>query len=83
MAAVSVVNVQRSLALADDRANPTPLRDFALGLRKLRKFQYLYLAETAERGIGVFAAREFAPGDIVMMDFDATWTPLKTWARWA
>jgi hypothetical protein len=73
MAAVSVVNVERSLARADDRASPTPIRDFAHGLRKLRKFQYLYLAETAERGIGVFAAREFAPGDIVMMDFDANY----------
>jgi hypothetical protein len=47
-----------------------PPRDFLYNLRKLRKCQHMYLAETADRGVGVFAAREFAPGDIVMMDFD-------------
>jgi uncharacterized protein len=48
----------------------TPIRDFSYSLRKLRKCQHLYLAETALRGVGVFAAREFSPGDVVMMDFD-------------
>lgn len=47
-----------------------PSRDFLYNLRKLRKCLHMYLAETADRGVGVFAAREFAPGDIVMMDFD-------------
>jgi hypothetical protein len=47
-----------------------PCRDFLYNLGKLRKCQHMYLAETAERGVGVFAARGFAPGDIVMMDFD-------------
>lgn len=47
-----------------------PVRDFPYTLRKLRKCQHMYLAETPDRGIGVFAAREFAPGDVVMMDFD-------------
>jgi hypothetical protein len=70
MAAVSAVTVHGSLARTDDEAEPAPVRDFAYSLRKLRKCQHLYLAETAERGTGVFAAREFARGDIVMMDFD-------------
>jgi uncharacterized protein len=47
-----------------------PIRDFSYNLRKLRKCQHMYLAETADRGLGVFAAKEFAPGDVVMMDFD-------------
>jgi uncharacterized protein len=47
-----------------------PIRDFSFSLRKLRKCQHLYLAETADRGVGVFAAREFSPGDVVMMDLD-------------
>jgi hypothetical protein len=51
-------------------AEPASVRDFAYSLRKLRKCQHMYLAETADRGIGVFAAREFAAGDVVMMDFD-------------
>lgn len=51
-------------------AEIAPVRDFAYSLRKLRKCQHMYLAETADRGIGVFAAREFASGDVVMMDFD-------------
>lgn len=58
------------LAQAHSGAPTAPIRDFAYSLRKLRKCQHLYLAETADRGIGVFAAREFAPGDVVMMDFD-------------
>ena len=58
------------LALAHSGAATAPVRDFAYSLRKLRKCQHMYLAETADRGIGVFAAREFAPGDVVMMDFD-------------
>ena len=57
-------------ARAHGGADPVRLRDFAYSLRKLRKCRYMYLAETSNRGIGVFAAREFAPGDVVMMDFD-------------
>jgi SET domain-containing protein len=30
----------------------------------------MYLAETADRGVGVFAAREFLRGEVVTMDFD-------------
>jgi hypothetical protein len=51
-------------------AAAAPIRDFSYNLCKLRKCQHMYLAETADRGLGVFAAREFAPGDVVMMDFD-------------
>lgn len=58
------------LAQARIRAGTAPVRDFAYNLRKLRKCQHMYLAETPGRGLGVFAAREFAPGDVVMMDFD-------------
>jgi hypothetical protein len=72
IAVVSAVNVHRGLA-REDEANPAPIRDFVYSLRKLRKCQHLYLAETAERGTGVFAAREFARGDVVMMDFDANY----------
>lgn len=58
------------LARAHSGVATAPVRDFAYTLRKLRKCQHMYLAETAGRGIGVFAARAFAPGDVVMMDFD-------------
>jgi len=47
-----------------------PIRDFQYHLRKLKKCQYLYLADTGPRGVGVFAARHFRRGDVVMMDFD-------------
>jgi hypothetical protein len=58
------------LARVHSVATVTSIRDFSYNLRKLRKCQHLYLAETALRGVGVFAAREFSPGDVVMMDFD-------------
>lgn len=58
------------LAPAHSGAALGPVRDFAYSLRKLRKCQHMYLGETTDRGIGVFAARAFAPGDVVMMDFD-------------
>ncbi len=38
--------------------------------RKLRKCLYLYLGETARCGLGVFAARPFKAGEIVMVDED-------------
>jgi hypothetical protein len=58
------------LARVRSVAAVAPIRDFSYSLRKLRKCQHMYLAETADRGVGVFAAREFSPGDVVMMDFD-------------
>jgi hypothetical protein len=64
------MNAPSSLPRTRHEVNSPPTRDFAHGLRKLKKCQYLYLAETADRGLGVFAARGFSPGDIVMMDFD-------------
>jgi uncharacterized protein len=64
------MNVPRSLPRARHEANGATVRDFAHNLRKLKKCQHLYLAETVGRGIGVFAARRFSPGAIVMMDFD-------------
>jgi uncharacterized protein len=58
------------LPQARPETSAAPVRDFAHSLRKLKKCQYLYLAETGDRGLGVFAARAFSPGDVVMMDFD-------------
>jgi SET domain len=51
-------------------AHGASIRDFVYNLRKLKKCLHLYLAETADRGIGVFAAREFSRGGVIMMDFD-------------
>jgi hypothetical protein len=64
------MNAPHRLPRARQETNAAPIRDFAHSLRKLKKCQHLYLAQTADRGLGVFAAREFSPGDIVMMDFD-------------
>ena len=64
------MNAPHSLPRARHQVNGAPIRDFSHSLRKLKKCQHLYLAETAGRGLGVFAARGFSPGDIVMMDFD-------------
>lgn len=64
------MNAPHRLPRARHEAIAAPLRDFSHGLHKLKKCQHLYLAETANRGLGVFAARGFSPGDIVMMDFD-------------
>jgi hypothetical protein len=65
-----VMKVLHGLPRARHEANGTPIRDFAHNLRKLQKCQHLYLADTGDRGVGVFAARRFSPGDTVMMDFD-------------
>jgi hypothetical protein len=64
------MKVLHGLPRARHEAKGAPIRDFAHNLRKLMKCQHLYLAETANRGVGVFAARGFSPGDTVMMDFD-------------
>lgn len=65
------MNIPRGLPrAARHEASGAAIRDFSHSLRKLKKCQHLYLAETAGRGVGVFAARRFSPGDIVMMDFD-------------
>lgn len=64
------MNLPGRLALARGEGEAAPLRDFPYVLRKLRKCQYMYLAETAARGIGVFAAREFSVGEVITMDFD-------------
>ena len=64
------MNAPHRLPRARHEANAAPTRDFSHSLRKLKKCQHLYLAETSNRGLGVFTARAFAPGDVVMMDFD-------------
>lgn len=46
------------------------LHDFRYARRKLAKCQHLYLAETNHCGLGVFAARPFRTGDVIMADFD-------------
>lgn len=47
-----------------------PAHDFRYTMRKLAKCQHLYLAETRHCGFGVFAARRFRSGDVIMMDLD-------------
>lgn len=64
------MNVPRGLPRARHEADGAPIRDFSHSLCKLRKCQHLYLAESPGRGLGVFAARGFSLGDIVMKDFD-------------
>lgn len=64
------MNPVSGIVQARTGAATAPVRDFRYSLRKLRKCLHLYLAQTPNRGIGVFAAREFAPGEVVMMDFD-------------
>jgi uncharacterized protein len=64
------MNMPHGLPQARHEANGAPIGNFSRSLRKLKKCQHLYLAETAGLGVGVFAARAFSPGDIVMMDFD-------------
>lgn len=46
------------------------LHRVARALQKLKKCQYCYLAPAQGRGLGVFAARPFQKGEIVMMDRD-------------
>jgi uncharacterized protein len=65
-----LMNLPSRLARVRGAADAAPIRDFLYGLGKLRKCQHMYLAETTDRGLGVFAAREFSVGEIVMMDFD-------------
>lgn len=58
-------NVARARPVEEHR-----LRDFDYTLRKLRKCQYMYIADTEKCGLGVFAARRFNHGEIVMIDAD-------------
>ena len=62
--------MSRGVAGTHNGAHAAALRDFVYNLQKLKKCLHLYLAETADRGVGVFAARDFSPGDILMMDLD-------------
>jgi SET domain len=39
-------------------------------VRKLRKCMYMYLGDTHRYGVGVFAARQFRAGEIVLLDDD-------------
>jgi hypothetical protein len=46
------------------------MTDFDYVCRKLRKCLYIYLGQTDGRGLGIFAARPFQTGEIVMSDQD-------------
>jgi hypothetical protein len=43
---------------------------FEYTLRKLRKCLYIYIGSTARCGLGIFAAKPFAAGEIVIVDED-------------
>lgn len=43
---------------------------FEYTLRKLRKCLYIYIGHTRECGLGIFAAKPFAAGEIVLIDDD-------------
>jgi hypothetical protein len=43
---------------------------FEYTLRKLRKCLYIYIGETYRCGLGVFTARPFRAGDVVLIDDD-------------
>ena len=45
-------------------------RDVRHALRKVSKCKYCYLGDTHAKGIGVFAAREFQFGDVIVEDLD-------------
>lgn len=46
------------------------MTDFNYTCRKLSKCLYVYLGRTEYRGLGVFAAKPFEPGEIVLIDQD-------------
>ncbi len=48
----------------------TSMNCYDYALAKLRKCLYMYLGETPESGVGVFAARRFCAGEIVLIDDD-------------
>jgi hypothetical protein len=67
------------IPLPESVANDRPASDvrtkqgvngFEYTHRKLKKSPYLYLEETASHGFGVFTAKAFAAGDVVMIDED-------------
>jgi hypothetical protein len=60
------VTAARGSAMGRDRA----MNDFEYAYRKLSKCLYFYLGQTKRRGLGVFAARPFGAGAVVMIDQD-------------
>lgn len=46
------------------------MSDFEYAHRKLRKCLYIYIGLTERCGLGIFAARPFTAGEIVMLDED-------------
>ncbi len=51
-------------------ARNTPKIDFKFALRKLEKCLYVYIGETEHSGFGIFAARHFKAGIIIIADED-------------
>jgi uncharacterized protein len=45
-------------------------RDLRYALAKLAKCKYCYLGDTVANGVGVFAAREFQAGEVIVEDLD-------------
>lgn len=56
--------------VASPRVRTRQLRDFGYALRKLSKCHYMYIADTGKYGLGVFAARPFSQGEVLMIDTD-------------
>jgi SET domain len=48
----------------------TALRNLEYGYRKLAKTRYIYVAETDCRGFGIYAARNFHAGQVILRDDD-------------
>ena len=72
---VSGLNIPKLESVAADRpASVVPKEQSNKGFehihKKLKKCLYLYLGETPARGLGVFTAKAFAAGDIVLIDED-------------
>lgn len=59
----------RSAVLAPD-SKEYRFRECEYSLRKLRKCLDMYLSRAGPLGFGVFAAKPFARGDVVMVDLD-------------
>lgn len=47
-----------------------PIRDFGYTLRKLQKCLHIYAADTGNRGLGIFAAKQWKEGDSIIVDLD-------------
>lgn len=56
--------------IAAESSWTNPMHDFRVALNKLVKCLYIYIGETPIRGYGIFAAKDFACGDVIVIDED-------------